>query len=270
MNELVKTLKNFIVRDMIYIVGGVCVIVSFLHLHGYLKKVISKDTNVAVYLFIAGLSYPVGYCIQEVASLIKIVTTGHDFEPGRVRTKLYERYTGSTWSIFSDIKDGDRKKRREKIVKELDKAGRIFQCLDAENSIRTELERIISHMQIGTAIGTCAVVSGLLLLFKAVPDFWKELYLFVQQVPPSYWVFTFIGIIIVTILILLLPTILVVGAVIGALAIITYSTALSFDLSLAYSAILVGVCLTIMGRIKSLQLTKNKENLLYKRFTEYD
>jgi len=55
MNELVKALKNFIVRDIIYIIGGASVILSFLYLF---KKIgiITKDTPAAIYLLIAGIA----------------------------------------------------------------------------------------------------------------------------------------------------------------------------------------------------------------------
>lgn len=62
MNELVKALKNFIVRDIIYILGGASVIISFLYLFGKID-IIRKETPTVIFLFIAGIGYVIGYSI---------------------------------------------------------------------------------------------------------------------------------------------------------------------------------------------------------------
>lgn len=154
MNELFKALKNFIVRDIIYIIGGSSVILSFLYLSGKMC-IITGEKSVFFYLFIAGISYVIGYCIQELFSLMHIVTTASYFDPWRILKKLYHCLTHRGWK---DIKLTD---------DELDKANIVIQER-AYQDIKADRERIISLMMVGTTIGPCGLISGILLLIKAV------------------------------------------------------------------------------------------------------
>ena len=271
MSELLKALKNFVVRDIIYIIGGSIVILSFLHLHGKIDVVVkyADDDHTAICLILLGLAYALGYCIQETASWIGIVTTGDDFEPGRIRKELYKRFIGREWdNLFNKIKnDDDKKKRRKEIISKLEQADRNFSGLDPDSSIRMELERIISHMQIGTTIGPCAIISGVLLLSKAEIDLTRELYEFFGN--PSEFAWIVIAIISVTFLTWVFPIFLGIIAIANIFALTNYSKMLGFDLAFAYLAILVGLFLIIVGRIKSLQLTKQKLDLCHNPPNDY-
>ncbi|HCO95357.1 MAG TPA: hypothetical protein DIU00_15645 [Phycisphaerales bacterium] len=166
MNELVKALKNFVVRDIIYIIGGSSVIVSFLYLFNK-TDIHGKEIHTAIYILIAGLAYIIGYCIQDTASWIHIVTTASFFKPWRSLIWFYERFLHRKWKpIFSDIEGED---RRNKILERLDQAELIIQeKVSLDN--KTERERIISLMHMGTTMGPCSFVSGILLLIKAFVD----------------------------------------------------------------------------------------------------
>ena len=67
MNELIKTLKNFLVRDLIYIIGGSTVIICLSYSFGILCK---SSLPTPYYLFIVGIAYAIGYTIQEIFSLV--------------------------------------------------------------------------------------------------------------------------------------------------------------------------------------------------------
>jgi len=162
MNELVKAIKNFIVRDIIYIIGGTSVIVSFLYLHGQLKMIISTNTQTAVYFFVAGLSYPIGYCIQEIASITRIVTTASYFDPWPILTRVYRRFTHEPW------KDPYKKLgERENIVNKVKEDELRIQRYASERQM-AEIERTISFMQLGTTLGPCGIVSSALILIRAI------------------------------------------------------------------------------------------------------
>jgi len=172
MNELVKALKNFIVRDIIYIIGGASVILSFLYLFNKLD-IIGKEIPTAVYLFLAGIAYVIGYCIQELFSLAHIVTTASYFEPWLILRRLYYSFLHRPWTdIFPDIPDGEQ--RREHIFRRLDEAELKIQEKACPDN-KAERERLISLMLVGTSIGPCSLVSGFLLLYKAYLTLFKTL-----------------------------------------------------------------------------------------------
>lgn len=153
MNELVKALKNFIVRDIIYIIGGVSVILSFLYLFNRID-IIVKETHTAIYLFIAGIAYVIGYCLQDTFSLFGIVTTASYFKPCRLQKWLYKRLERK--DNWKDIPKFD----------PIEADIKIDYAKDYPDS-KAFRERITALMQIGTTMGPCGIVSGLLLVIKA-------------------------------------------------------------------------------------------------------
>lgn len=156
MNQLIKALKNFIIRDIIYIIGGASVILSFLYLLGK-TNIISDPTSKVAYLYIAGISYVVGYCVQDTASWLGIVTTASHFTPCRIQKWFYRRFTHSPWQGIPLTRN------------ELNQAELIIQeraCADN----KAGRERLISLLQVGTTIGPCGLVAGILLLIKTFID----------------------------------------------------------------------------------------------------
>jgi cell division protein FtsW (lipid II flippase) len=110
MKELVKALKNFIVRDIIYIIGGAIVIISFLYLHNRMDFLLkhANDDHTAVCLLLLGIAYAVGYCFQDTASWIGIVTTASYFRPWGILQWVYWRFEHRFWqNIFPDIPQPD-------------------------------------------------------------------------------------------------------------------------------------------------------------------
>ena len=164
MDELVRTLKNFIVRDIIYIIRGASVILSFLYLFNRICFITGSDSTF-VWLFAIGISYVIGYCIQEFFSLIRFVTTANYFQPWRPIKWLYRLSQHEEWEgIFPDITD--EQNPQQEISRKMSEADiKINEKASPDN--KAFRERITSHMMIGTTIGPCGFVSGILLLIKA-------------------------------------------------------------------------------------------------------
>ena len=107
MNELVKALKNFIVRDIIYIIGGTFVILSFLHLwdqNCILEKfskieILQRTPSIILYVVGIALAYVIAYGIQEFFSFLGLTRTSLYFQdnPNRVTQFLYNRYMNRQW-----------------------------------------------------------------------------------------------------------------------------------------------------------------------------
>jgi len=148
MNELFKALKNFIVRDIIYIIGGASVILSYLYLFD--KISIIEKCSTFGYLYIAGIGYAIGYCIQDIFSVFGLTTTEYYFEVPYHIKQIYEHFARQPWKDVPKFGMNEVIQINEK----------------AHEDNKYELQRIISLMQVGTTMGPCAILSGLLLYCK--------------------------------------------------------------------------------------------------------
>jgi len=264
MDELVRALKNFIVRDIIYIIGGASVILSFLYLFNRICIITDSDCTF-VWLFAIGISYVIGYCLQESFSLLRFVTTANYFQPRFPLTWLYRRSQHEEWKgIFPDITNGPN--CQEEIYKKMREADmEINEKASPDN--KTFRERITYHMMIGTTIGPCAFVSGIILLIKA--------FILNRNCARELNTYLTIGVVIVVLVIvacLLLdwikgfqfigPSSLVFGILVFTMAkFYNRNCTCKFNIYLAICVLTISILLILFGWIKGLQLMKNTEAL---------
>lgn len=159
-NELIKALKDFIVRDIIYIIGGVSVILCLLYAFGKICDVFGKEPSVVVILYIAAIGYVIGWLIQDMSALIlgNLMTTSLNYKPGTFIQKRHLKFiSGKEKDCWKGIPDEnfDEIEASIKINKE-------------EGRNLAQLERFVCLMQIGTTIGPCWFVSGVILFFKSL------------------------------------------------------------------------------------------------------
>ncbi len=150
MGELIRALRHFIARDVLYVVGGGSVILSFLYFFDQLPDASSVST--AMYLLAAGIAYVVGYTIQEAFSLTGLLTSSYVTAPGRLVRFLYGRFTGRQWTLESDFDP-----LRANVT--------ISAYADELNLV--ELHRIIALRQAGTTTASSGFVCAVLLGAKA-------------------------------------------------------------------------------------------------------
>jgi hypothetical protein len=148
MNELIRALKDFIVRDIIYIIGGVSVVLSILYAFGKMD-VIGKEPSIVIVLYMAGVGYVLGWVIQETFCLIHAVTTSMSYRPKWCVIKLL--YRSYMRQEYNKAEQFDQFEYSIKINEE------------ASPKNIAESERITSHMLICTTIGPCAFVTGIIL-----------------------------------------------------------------------------------------------------------
>lgn len=148
MDELAKTLRHFITRDLLYVVGGSAVALAFLHLFNRLP---STNQPTVYFVFLAGVGYVIGYAIQDGLGLTPLFTTGQVAEAGPVLKFLYARHTRSEWKPIQDI--------------DLDQAYRQVNERAHERTL-AELQRIITLRHIGTTMGSNSLVVAVLLTFR--------------------------------------------------------------------------------------------------------
>lgn len=94
MIEFPKDVREFIARDLVFLVGGSCVVGSFLY---RFYKPPDQDTPIIYYLLAAGVAYVIGYALQDGFSVLRIVTTATVKKPGDLQKWLYKRFTGDDW-----------------------------------------------------------------------------------------------------------------------------------------------------------------------------
>ena len=140
MDEILKGLRHFIARDLIYVIGGGAVVSAFLYLFNRLPA--SSDSWV-LFGLLAGLGYFVAYALQDSLSLTPLITTTYVKNPNRFVRWLYERFTHETWST---------------ITVELDEARERI----ADEGQLARLERIVTLKQVGTAGGPCIAMCSIL------------------------------------------------------------------------------------------------------------
>jgi hypothetical protein len=94
MDELVRALRYFVFRDVVYVVGGGVVIASYLYRFGRLP---TQDLPFALYALAGGIAYLVGWGLQDSFNLFWVVATAPIHSPGRVGRFLYWLFTRQQW-----------------------------------------------------------------------------------------------------------------------------------------------------------------------------
>lgn len=76
MDESLKALKDFIFRDILYILGGVSVILSILYAYDKMD-VVCKDLSIFIVLYIVGISYVLGFRVVDPNNILCISHCHH-------------------------------------------------------------------------------------------------------------------------------------------------------------------------------------------------
>lgn len=150
--ELIRALRHFITRDIMYLVGGASVGITLLHVSG---QPLTKDYPTAIWLWAAGAAYGVGYVIQEILSLFSILTTAPVLKPKRLVKWLYRRFTRTDWLCVDPSAWETKRKRFEEKALERTYA---------------QYQRTIGLKHIGSTLGANWLVCGFILVIYAVTN----------------------------------------------------------------------------------------------------
>jgi len=150
MGELPRNVREFIVRDLVYIVGGGMVIMSFLYRFDRLPD---KDTPLACWLLVAGVAYVVGNAVQDIFSISRIVTTAPVVKLGKWGSRIYRRFTNEVWVDISNF-DPDQTRRAIRSLRKKD-------C-----GYAAEYERVVSGLILAATMTPCMFISGLLVSWR--------------------------------------------------------------------------------------------------------
>jgi len=159
MAEVAALFKQFLYRDLAFILGGSIVLLSLAyafrgcipsHWLGYWEEFQPAST-----VLIAAAAYVVGYAVQDVGGVLRLTSTGH-FQPKRRREWLYKRFSRKEWRPINYVAENDREFKFDIHLG----------CLEIPERVIQELERIRSLKVISMCVGGCLLVSALIFLLN--------------------------------------------------------------------------------------------------------
>ncbi len=148
-SDLPQSIRDFLRRDLVYIVGGGTVLTSFLYSSNRLP--IDK-IPLGFTLLGMGLSYVIGYEIQDLFSISRIVTTAYVPKPNRFLKWVYKRFENKAWEDLPECS--------------FDDIGHALQSFHDNDRSRAHYERTISHLILGATIGPCMFIAALFIFVK--------------------------------------------------------------------------------------------------------
>ncbi len=135
MNQILESLRHFIIRDLTYVVGGSSLMAAFSFDYSNFPPV---SAPIWMVLLLVGVAYGVGYVVPEMLSVIRIITTSPIVRLPCGLRWAYRNFTGLSWV------DLDRPK--------LDQRYRDF-LEHASDRRMAEYHRIINLKTISTTLG---------------------------------------------------------------------------------------------------------------------
>jgi hypothetical protein len=99
MTEVATLFRQFLYRDLAFILGGFIVMLSFAYaLRGRIgfPPIDWQNLPPASTVLIAAAAYVIGYAVQDVGAVLplRLTSTSTRFEPGCLGKWLYERFSG--------------------------------------------------------------------------------------------------------------------------------------------------------------------------------
>jgi hypothetical protein len=168
MADLVSLFRNFIYRDLAFILGGSIVLLSILYtLQSCIPPNFYSPLNQAympyiLFLFTV-LAYVVGYTVQDFgAVLVGLTFTGYVLEPNPFWKRLYHCFTGYEWKKPPSFEN----------LEAVHAFGISMHKLNIPKATLRDLERIRSLKVFSMCIGGCSGLSAVIFLGKWSFDKW--------------------------------------------------------------------------------------------------
>jgi hypothetical protein len=160
MTEVVTLFRQFLYRDLAFILGGFIVFLRLAYAFRGSPSFATIDWEKfppASAVLIGAAAYVIGYAVQDVGAVLRLTPTGQ-FQPGCFRKWLYKRFTGVSWQAINYVAPNDREFKFEIHLGRLEIPERVIQ----------ELERIRSLKVISMCVGGCLALSALIFLLHLV------------------------------------------------------------------------------------------------------
>jgi hypothetical protein len=160
MGDWATLFKNFIYRDVAFILGGSIVLGSFAYCLDLLQLkdlpffTISSVPNVILF---AALAYVVGYGVQDSGGVMRVSATAVPYKPKCCGRRLYKAFTRLDWTPV-DYHEGTTPIEFEIEMGRQDIPPRTLQALD----------RILSLKVISMCIGASLILSGIFIAIHSL------------------------------------------------------------------------------------------------------
>lgn len=197
---LFKSFERFIFRDFFYFISGFTILITVylceLVPFDKLEPLVYLDTDrlnpLSMILFIA-ICYVVGYALQELFSLMHVVTTTYRKECRLKNKKKVNFLIGRLTRYFV----GGKVKDYNVLLKEIN-IDCFYSCMDLHfyQEEKARCDRMINLMQLGSTMGPCFIVTGLIILTKFLMDGLKT-QLWTKQLLLPFIILTFLGIVLI-------------------------------------------------------------------------
>jgi hypothetical protein len=145
LEALVRAFEKFLMRDLVFIVGGAAIIMSFLFVYNHLP---TKEWPTAYYFLCAGIAYGIGYAVQDLLVLLRISRSKAGHRPNWLGKFLF-------WL-------SDREKAENIEKHNYDDAKRDLYKKSLQR-VRDDHERTESLKQVGMTLGPCFFLAGVII-----------------------------------------------------------------------------------------------------------
>ena len=166
MAEVAALFKQFLYRDLAFILGGSIVLLSLAYAfrgcipNGWQNLNWEKFPPASIIFLIAAAAYVIGYAVQDVGAILplRLTSTSTRFEPDCFSQWLYKRFSRVEWKPIYYVAPADREFEFEIHM------GR----LEIPEDVLQALERIRSLKVISMCVGGCLALSALIFLLHLV------------------------------------------------------------------------------------------------------
>jgi len=149
-NNSVKAFTKFFSRDVVYILGGGSILLGLLYVY---DKLPGSNLGFIAYVVGIGLSYVIGYAVQDILTLLRLVRTKAGVSPNWFAAFLYRCFERRSSLDFPEVKNEDYENAKRWLYTK------------APERFKEDHERTESLKQIGTVVGPCLTLAGILVLF---------------------------------------------------------------------------------------------------------
>ncbi len=148
MDNIIKALEKFLTRDLLYILGGSSILLS---IGFYFELQLPSSVENYLLCFYIGVSYVIGYIVQETISLLPILTTAH-FKPNTFIKKIYKIFNNHDFNENIQLNN---------IVS----FTKIYPSLSDKQA--EQIERTITLKHVGATMGSNWLVCSIFLIISA-------------------------------------------------------------------------------------------------------
>ncbi len=167
--EVLKVFRNFIFRDVMYLTSGTLVF-SSMYVIWFLDEIkLFKDSDIqskpiifVLYMSIILLTYAFGYGLQELFSVLRIISTRYNKPKCKLMIWILSNFFAGADSQWTDMLD----RKKVSILEIWGKRDKI-----KNESKKSRINRAVNLMHIGTALTPGIMITFLIIFIKLIFDF---------------------------------------------------------------------------------------------------